>query len=86
MKSARFKLLSGVVALNDGRILLAGGAERPEVYDAARGVFTELGGEPLDGYLFSTATLLRDGRVLLVNGYGHHAAEGAVSQAMVWRP
>jgi hypothetical protein len=86
LKSARFKLLSGVVALNDGRILLAGGAERPEVYDAARGVFTELGGAPLDGYLFSTATLLRDGRVLLVDGYGYHPADGAVNHALIWRP
>jgi hypothetical protein len=86
MKFPRYKLLSGVVALNDGRILLAGGAEQPEVYDPARGVFTALNGEPLDGFLFSTATLLRDGRVLLVDGYGHHPADGAVNQAVVWQP
>jgi hypothetical protein len=86
MKSPRYKLLSGVITLNDGRILLAGGAERPEIYDPAREIFTPLGGDPLDGFLFSTATLLRDGRVLLVNGYGHHPREGAVNQAVVWEP
>ncbi len=86
MKFPRYKLLSGIVALDDGRILLAGGAERPEVYDPAYDVFTVLSGEPLDGFLFSTATLLRDGRVLLVDGYGHHPADGAVNQAMLWKP
>ena len=86
MKFPRFKLLSGVVALPDGRILLAGGAERPEIYDPTRNMFIPLSGEPLDGFLFSTATLLRDGRVLLVNGYGHHPVEGAVNRALVWRP
>ena len=86
MKLPRYKLLSSVVALEDGRILLGGGAERPEIYDPARAIFTELTSGPLDGYLFSTATVLRDGRVLLVNGYGHHPAEGAVNQAMVWHP
>src|SRR5262249_10946076 len=86
MKFPRFKLLSGVVALPDGRILLAGGAERPEIYDPTRNSFTPLGGEPLDGFLFSTATLLHDGRVLLVNGYGHPPVDGAVNRALLWKP
>lgn len=86
MKFSRFKLLTGVVALNDGRVLLAGGAERPEIFDPERKVFTTVNGDALEGYLFSTATLLRDGRVLLVDGYGNHPAEGAVNQALIWRP
>jgi hypothetical protein len=86
MKFSRYKLLSGVAVLNDGRVLLAGGAERPEIFDPARNVFTAVNGDALEGYLFSTATLLRDGRVLLVDGYGNHAAQGAVNQALIWRP
>ena len=86
MKLPRYKLLSGVVALSDGRILLAGGADRAEIYDSTRHAFTELNADPLEGFLFSTATLLNDGRVLLVNGYGHHAGGGGVNQALVWRP
>ena len=86
MKFPRYKLLSGVTPLNDGRILIAGGAELPEIYDPARAVFVPLSDEPLDGFLFSTATLLPDGRVLMVDGYGQHPAEGAVNHAMLWKP
>jgi hypothetical protein len=86
MKLPRYKLLAGVVALSDGRVLLAGGADHAEIYDSTRQIFTELNADPLVGFLFSTATLLNDGRVLLVNGYGHHPGSGAVNQALVWRP
>jgi hypothetical protein len=85
MKFERYKLLSGVATLNDGKILVAGGAARPEVYDPAKNAFMSLNGQ-LPGFLFNTATVLRDGRVLLVDGYGYHPAEGAVRQARVFEP
>lgn len=86
MKFPRYKLLSGVTSLSDGRVLIAGGAEQPEIYDPARAVFIALNDESLDGFLFSTATLLADGRVLMVDGYGQHPADGAVNHAMLWKP
>jgi uncharacterized protein (DUF2147 family) len=86
MKFPRYKLLSAVVPLNDGRVLLAGGAELPEIYDPTRVIFVPLNGEPLDGFMFSTATLLTDGSVLLVDGYGHHPGDGAVNHARLWKP
>ncbi|HSK43986.1 MAG TPA: kelch repeat-containing protein [Candidatus Binatia bacterium] len=86
MRFPRYKLLSGVTPLSDGRVLVAGGAELPEIYDPARAVFVALNDGPLDGFLFSTATLLPDGRVLMVDGYGQHPAEGAVNHATLWKP
>jgi hypothetical protein len=86
MKFQRFKLPAGVVALRNGRVLVAGGAEQPELYDPATGVFVPLAGSTLDGFLFSTATLLQDGRVLLVDGYGSHPVSGAVRHAWVYTP
>jgi hypothetical protein len=86
MKFPRYKLVSAVVPLSDGRVLLAGGAEVPEIYDPPSAVFVPLNGEPLDGFMFSTATLLTDGSVLLVDGYGHRPGDGAVNHAMLWKP
>jgi hypothetical protein len=86
MHISRFKLHDSVVALRDGRILVAGGADQMEVYEPASGSFVTVGGVALDGFLFSTATLLSDGRVLLVNGYGSHPVDGAVRHAWLYQP
>jgi hypothetical protein len=86
MKSRRFKLPDGVVELKDGRVLIAGGAERPEIYDAASPILATAAGSPLDGFFFSSATLLADGRVLLFGGYGANPSAGAVRGAWIWEP
>ncbi len=86
MKSMRFKIPEGVVAGQDGRIVIAGGAGQPEIYDPARGVFVPVTGSLLDGFLYSTATLLHDGRVLLVGGYGMDPGAGAVRHAWIYEP
>jgi hypothetical protein len=65
LNEQRSKLSKAVVSLKDGRVLIAGGAEQPEVYDPHSDVFVPMGGAKLDGFCFSTATLLDDGRVLL---------------------
>lgn len=87
MNFERFKLLKGVVALRGGRILVAGGADQPEVYDPASNYFLPTTGSKLDGFYFSTATLLSNGEVLIVGGYGFmHLGGGAVNHAWLYQP
>jgi hypothetical protein len=85
LNETRFKLSKAVVSLKDGRVLIAGGADRPEMYDPKSGAFVSVGGAALDGFLFSTATLLSDGRVLLVGGYAKPGGAG-VSHAWLYQP
>ncbi|HEY6970939.1 MAG TPA: kelch repeat-containing protein [Candidatus Angelobacter sp.] len=81
----RFKLIHAVVPLNSGRILVAGGADQPEVYDPASGIFLPVSGAKLDGFCFSTATVLNDGRVLLAGGYASPGGRG-VNHAWLYQP
>jgi hypothetical protein len=81
LNKERFKLSKAMVELKDGRVLIAGGAEQPEVYDPDPGVFVPVEGAKLDGFCFSTATLLNDGRVLLAGGY---AKPGGVAVNHAW--
>jgi len=63
--------LHAAVRLGDGRVLVAGGgAYTPtaELYDPATNRWTPTGSMSVDRYDF-TATLLRNGRVLVVGGY-----------------
>jgi len=85
LNESRFKLSKAVVSLKDGRVLVAGGAEQPEVYDANTGAFIPVGGSKLDGFLFSTATLLNDGKVLLAGGYAKPGGAG-VNNAWLYQP
>jgi Kelch motif len=85
MSFKRFKLPHAVVALPNGRILVAGGAERPEVFDPATRKFLRAGGATLDGYSFSSATLLANGEVLIVGGYAW-PPNGAVNHAWLYHP
>jgi hypothetical protein len=85
LTATRFKLSTAVVSLRDGRVLIGGGADYAEVYDPARQRFLRVGGSPMDGFLFSTATVLKDGRVLLAGGYPKPGGAG-VSHAWLYQP
>ena len=85
LNERRFKLSKAMVSLRDGRVLIAGGAERPEVYDPKSRAFIPVGGATLDGFCFSTATLLNDGRVLLAGGYAKPGGAG-VNHAWLYQP
>lgn len=68
MAESRFKLPDAVVRLPSGAVMVAGGASRVELYDPRRRRFRSIGrvSAPL---AFATATVLRDGRVLVAGGY-----------------
>jgi len=55
--------------LPDGRVLVAGGASGPEVYQSRIGSFAPLAGSLGRAPLFAAAVLLPDGSALLCGGY-----------------
>jgi hypothetical protein len=73
MREQRYKLTDAVVRLPSGRVLVAAGGVDAELYDPRSGRFRVAGriGTRLS---FSTATLLRDGRVLVAGGYDDRIA------------
>jgi hypothetical protein len=76
------------VLLGDGRVLVAGGgAYTPsaELYDPATNRWTPTGSMSVDRYDF-TATLLRDGRVLVVGGYSLSSVGRSTASAELYDP
>lgn len=79
MQDGRYKIVDAVARLRDGSVLVAGSGRTPELLDAGASDFKPINGA-LDGELaFSTATALRDGRVLIAGGYdpGIHPSRSA---------
>jgi hypothetical protein len=73
MAQPRFKLPDAVVRLRSGRVLVAGGARIAELYDPSTRRFRPAGGAGA-ALSFATATVLRDGRVLVAGGYDDRIA------------
>ncbi len=73
MPVIRYKHIGTSLLLHNGKILIAGGARNAVVYDPVGNLFSlvpgDLGTAALSR-LFSTATLLDDGSVLIAGGYG----------------
>jgi hypothetical protein len=85
MSSKRFKLPHATALLRDGNALIAGGNRSPEIYNHASQTFQPVQGTMGDPKFFATATLLKDGRVLIAGGYGNGtAAHGPVSSNAAW--
>ncbi|HET9064796.1 MAG TPA: kelch repeat-containing protein [Gemmatimonadales bacterium] len=70
MLRTRYKHAGTTILLGDGRVLLAGGADRAEVYDPDVGMSAIVAGEPRLPGLFSAVAPLPDGGALITGGYG----------------
>jgi hypothetical protein len=79
MKTARYKLQGTAILLRNGKVLIAGGSDRAEVFDPASNSFSLAGGDFGTLRLFATATLLPNGKVLITGGYhnGNSISDGA---------
>ncbi|HEX4947555.1 MAG TPA: kelch repeat-containing protein [Blastocatellia bacterium] len=80
MNSARYKLQGTAILLPSGKVLIAGGANRAEVFDPTTKSFSFADGDLGAKKLFATATLLKDGRVLITGGY----TDGNIVSANAW--
>lgn len=69
MRRARYKLNGAIVSLPNGKVLIAGGSDGAEIFDTRTNTTIELGGSFGSYRLFTTATLLNDGNVLIIGGY-----------------
>jgi len=80
MNASRFKLQGTTILLKNGKVLIAGGANRAEAFDPATNTFSFAQGDMRTELLFSTATLLNNGEVLITGGY----AKGNIVNGNAW--
>jgi hypothetical protein len=87
MPAIRYKHIGTSVLLDNGNVLIAGGARNAVIYDPLRRSFSPvpgaLGSAALSR-LFSTATLLLNGNVLITGGYG--LGQNVSAQAWLYTP
>lgn len=69
MRLSRYKLQGTSILLKNGKVLIAGGANRAEIFDPAKNTFEIAEGKFETPRLFATATLLQNGQVLIAGGY-----------------
>lgn len=72
MNLSRYKLQGTTVLLNNGKILIAGGAAQAEIFNQTTKTFEVAAGKFETARLFATATLLPNGQVLIVGGYDNN--------------
>lgn len=85
MNFRRFKIAGTAVPLKDGRVFIGGGASSAEVFDPKTERFTVVMSEFGTDLHYASATLLKDGRALVVGGYGNGNPEtGPISTDRVF--
>ncbi len=84
LNDGRFKLPEAAAPIGSGRLLIAGGSKRTEIYDSRTANFLLASGELSNDWHFMTETRLNDGRVLLAGGYANN--DQATAQTWIYQP
>lgn len=84
MSLERFNHQAATLKLPDGRILIAGSGARLEIFDPQSGFFTSTAGNVGTGRIFSTATTLPTGKILITGGY--NLGYAPTSRAWLYSP
>jgi hypothetical protein len=84
MNSKRFKFPNAVLSLEPGRVLIAGGGDEAEIFEASYGRFYRTSGSFGKALFYSVATALRDGRVLITGGYAEDGGVPATQSAFLF--
>jgi len=87
MPTIRYKHIGTSLLLGNGNVLIVGGARNAIIYDPQSKVFSivpgDLGTATLSR-LFATATLLRNGSVLITGGYG--IGQSVTAETWIYKP
>ena len=87
MNASRFKFPHAALRLQSGDVFIAGGAPFAELFRPKERTFVTVTGGFEAAHYFASATLLDDGRVLVVGGYSQVAGGlRATSHAWLYRP
>ena len=80
----RYKVENTVFLLPSGKVLVAGGSDKTELYDPATKIFSTVPGSVTHAHFFQGGTLLKDGSVLLTGGYSTSFA--SYNDAYIYHP
>jgi hypothetical protein len=84
MNVAHFKHTTATATLPDGRVVIAGGHNRVEIFDPKTGTFSLVKGDLGDEVFFNTATALPNGKTLVTGGYVASSQGPPVAIAKAW--
>ena len=85
MNITRYKHNGTSILLPNGNVLIAGGANRAEIYQPALGKFSIVFGSMGTKRLFSCATLLQNGQVLVTSGYNENQEPSAGAWLYIYK-
>jgi Kelch motif/Galactose oxidase, central domain len=84
MNITRYKHNGTSILLPNGNVLIAGGANLAEIYQPASGKFSIIYGSMGTDRLFTRATLLQNGQVLITGGYNENLEFSASSWLYIY--